>query len=48
MPQIMDRSRTIVRGLAKEGLMDDGKEDLLESVYRLVYKVVPTLISLTP
>lgn len=30
-PEVMDRSRTIVRTLAKEGLMDDGKEDLLES-----------------
>jgi len=27
---VAEKSRTIIRGLAKDGLMDDGKEDLLE------------------
>jgi ribonuclease H2 subunit B len=27
---VAEKSRTIVRGFAKDGLMDDGKEDLLE------------------
>jgi ribonuclease H2 subunit B len=27
---VAERSRTIIRNLAKDGLMDDGKEDLLE------------------
>lgn len=31
-PKVTERSRTIVRNLAKDGLMDDGKEDLLEGM----------------
>jgi ribonuclease H2 subunit B len=27
---VAEKSRTMVRNLAKDGLMDDGKEDLLE------------------
>jgi len=27
---VAEKSRTIIRGLARDGLMDDGKEDLLE------------------
>lgn len=27
---VAEKSRAITRGLAKDGLMDDGKEDLLE------------------
>ena len=27
---VAEKSRTIIRGLAKDGLMDDGKEGLLE------------------
>jgi hypothetical protein len=27
---VAEKSRTIIRGLAKDGLMDDGKEDLLQ------------------
>ena len=27
---VAEKSRTIIRNLAKDGLMDDGKEDLLE------------------
>ena len=27
---VAEKSRTIIRSLAKDGLMDDGKEDLLE------------------
>jgi ribonuclease H2 subunit B len=27
---VAEKSRSIIRGLAKDGLMDDGKEDLLE------------------
>jgi ribonuclease H2 subunit B len=27
---VAEKSRTIIRGFAKDGLMDDGKEDLLE------------------
>lgn len=30
-PRIAEMSRTLVRSLAKDGLMDDGKEELLES-----------------
>ena len=33
---VAEKSRTIIRGLAKDGLMDDGKEHLLERKYRLV------------
>jgi ribonuclease H2 subunit B len=29
-PEVFERSRTLIRGLAKDGLMEDGKEDLLE------------------
>jgi ribonuclease H2 subunit B len=28
-----EKSRTIIRNLAKDGMMDDGKEDLLERTY---------------
>ncbi|KAI0266799.1 ribonuclease H2, subunit B [Gloeopeniophorella convolvens] len=31
--EVAEKSRTIVRGLAKDGLMDDGKEDLLKLGY---------------
>ena len=27
---VAEKSRTIIRSLAKDGMMDDGKEDLLE------------------
>ena len=30
---VAEKSRTIIRNLAKNGLMDDGKEDLLERKY---------------
>ena len=33
---VAEKSRAITRGLAKDGLMDDGKEDLLERKYQLV------------
>lgn len=29
-PQVFEGSRTLIRGLAKDGLMEDGKENLLE------------------
>jgi ribonuclease H2 subunit B len=29
-PRVAEMSRTLVRSLAKDGLMDDGKEELLE------------------
>jgi ribonuclease H2 subunit B len=29
-PEVFERSRTLIRGLAKDGLMGDGREDLLE------------------
>jgi hypothetical protein len=29
-PQIFEGSRTLIRGLARDGLMEDGKEELLE------------------
>jgi ribonuclease H2 subunit B len=28
-PEVFEVSRTLIRGLAKDGLMEDGKEDLL-------------------
>lgn len=28
--EVVEKSRTLVRNFAKDGLMDDGKEDLLE------------------
>lgn len=28
--EVFEGSRTLIRGLAKDGLMEDGKEDLLE------------------
>jgi ribonuclease H2 subunit B len=31
-PELMEKSRTMTRNLAKDGLMDDGKEQLLESM----------------
>jgi ribonuclease H2 subunit B len=30
-PEVVEVSRTLTRGLAKDGLMEDGKESLLES-----------------
>jgi ribonuclease H2 subunit B len=33
MPSVLERSRTLVRELAREGLMEDGREDLLESAF---------------
>jgi ribonuclease H2 subunit B len=33
MPSVLERSRTLVRGLARDGLMEDGREDLLESAF---------------
>jgi ribonuclease H2 subunit B len=32
-PHAMEISRTLVRGLAKDGLMEDGKDDLLKGQY---------------
>jgi ribonuclease H2 subunit B len=29
-PDVFERSRTLIRGLAKDGLMEDGREDLLK------------------
>jgi ribonuclease H2 subunit B len=31
-PELMEKSRTMTRNLAKDGLMDDGKEQLLEGM----------------
>ena len=28
--EVLERSRTLIRNLAKDGFMEDGKEDLLE------------------
>jgi len=36
--EMIERSRTLVRGLAKDGLMEDGKEDLLECPYLIICK----------
>jgi ribonuclease H2 subunit B len=30
----LEQSRTIIRTLARDGLMDDGKEDLLKGVFK--------------
>jgi len=34
IPEVLDASRTLVRVLAKDGLMEDGKETLLQGVHR--------------
>lgn len=33
VPEVLEVSRTSIRGLAKDGLMEDGKENLLKSKY---------------
>jgi len=33
-PEAFEGSRTLVRGLAKDGLTEDGKEDLLQGMTR--------------
>jgi len=44
---VAERSRTIIRGLAKDGLMEDGKEDLLERRCRVLARRVSVIIKLT-
>lgn len=31
IPEVLEVSRTSIRGLAKDGLLEDGKEELLQS-----------------
>jgi len=40
-PNILEVSRTLVRGLAKDGLMEDGKENLLQSKCSKCWQVLP-------
>ena len=44
---VAEKSRTIIRGLAKDGLMEDGKEDLLERRCRVLARRVSAIIKLT-
>jgi ribonuclease H2 subunit B len=38
-PKVFEGSRTLVRGLAKVGLMDDGKEELLQGIIHHILSV---------
>jgi len=37
-PEVFEVSRTLIRGLAKDGLMEDGKEDLLPRPFTVSVK----------
>lgn len=47
-PRVAEMSRTLIRSLAKDGLMDDGKEELLECASFFTSYLLLSIIHFSP